>query len=235
MYMVSCGERCISLRLIKGIITLAANRSTKVDYFLGFLVGFLRDESAAHVSTLNACVLPLGILILQQSEWCQSQPASLSLVDSCAVCLFPSAAVIGAASRPSLIKEHKGDCCGSNCVWVCLLAGQRGPLHMEPGPLVSFVVSLMVSTASCHKLKSGTADFPPFLGIFLSISQPHSFLSAQYSVSSPRPPYPFLVTFCCFSSSAFHRPVIFVHCVLGSAVPSCLFVFIIYSHSIQGR
>lgn len=31
---------------------LAANRSTKVYYFLAFLVGFFRGECAAHVSTL---------------------------------------------------------------------------------------------------------------------------------------------------------------------------------------
>lgn len=50
--MVSCGEKCISFRLIKGIMTLAANKSTKVYYFLGFLVGFFREESSAHVSPL---------------------------------------------------------------------------------------------------------------------------------------------------------------------------------------
>lgn len=82
-------------------MTLAANRSTKVYYFLGFLVGFFREESAAHVSTLKACVLTLGIFILQQSEWCQSQPASLFLVDSCGVCVFfhPQSLLVQQAGR----------------------------------------------------------------------------------------------------------------------------------------
>lgn len=57
------------------------------------------------------------------------------------LCLSPSAVVVGAAGRPSLIKEHKGIVVAATVCGCCLLAGQIGPLHMEPGPLVSFVVS----------------------------------------------------------------------------------------------
>lgn len=43
------------------------------------------------------------------------QYACLSVV-SLLVCLsLSSALVVGGPSRPSLLKEHKGDCCGSSC------------------------------------------------------------------------------------------------------------------------
>lgn len=73
------------------------------------------------------------------------------------VCL--SLLVVGGPARPFLLKEHKGNCCGSSCsgaqrcACVCLSAsvllspgraGQTGPVHMEPAPLVSFVVALGV-------------------------------------------------------------------------------------------
>lgn len=148
------------------------------------------------------------------------------------LCLSPSAVVVGAAGRPSLIKEHKGIVVAATVCGCCLLAGQIGPLHMEPGPLVSFVVSPMVSTASCHRQKSGTADFLPFLAIFLQILRPSSFVSPQYSFS---PSISFSCLFNLLFLLPFHRAIISFHCVLGSTVPSCLFVFIIYSHRSRGR
>lgn len=104
----------------------------------------------------------------------------------------------------------------------CLLAGQTGLLHMEPAPLVSFVFSPMVSTASCTK-KREEKQVSPISG-HLSANFTTLFFSI-YTIFflTPQSPYPFLVFLICLSCSALHS-------VLGSAVPSCLFVFFIYPH-----
>lgn len=56
-----------------------------------------------HIATVRMVSVTAGLAVRGWQLWC--------------LCLFSTVA-IGAASRPSLIKEHKGDCCGSNCVWV---------------------------------------------------------------------------------------------------------------------
>lgn len=132
------------------------------------------------------------------------QYACLSVV-SLFVCLsLSSALVVGGPGRPSLLKEHKGDCCGSSCsgvqrlsvfvfvsVCVCALspgrAGQTGPVHMEPAPLVSFVVALGIFpigawSVQYHAASSSSrkAVFPSLFCLSFIFLRSHSSLSPLF-------------------------------------------------------
>lgn len=99
-----------------------------------------------------------------------SVTASLALpVCQLFLCLPPCAVVVvvvGAASRPSLIKEHKGDCCGSSCVWVLSPGRPDRPASHGAGSSCVLCVSSHGQHSIMHKQKERKADFPYFWTTF---------------------------------------------------------------------
>lgn len=99
-----------------------------------------------------------------------SVTASLALpVCQLFLCLPPCAVVVvvvGAASRPSLIKEHKGDCCGSSCVWVLSPGRPDRPASHGAGSSCVLCVFSHGQHSIMHKQKERKADFPYFWTTF---------------------------------------------------------------------
>lgn len=201
---------------------------------------------------LIPCSVALSICIFYWLKWCQSQLVSIYACRSVVplfVCLSsPLVLVVGWAGRPSLIEEHKGDCCGSSCSCVqrwmcssvcvcvcCLLAGQIGRVYMALGPLVSFVVASVVFpigvrsvqylATSCHTNKSrksvSLASFIHLLHLF-SLSVNRMFLTVSFT----HPPYPFFLS----PGSAF-LPLIFSGLFYYSTVSLAQLSFSVSSHS----
>lgn len=155
---------------------------------------------------------------MQQSEWCQSQPASLSLVDSCGV---------GAASRPSLIKEHKGDCCGSNCVWVPSPGRPDRPASHGAGSSCVLCCLSHGQYSIVPQAKEWNNRFPPISGhLPLNFTTPFFSICTVFFLT-PSPSISFSCYFNLLFFLRFSQTYYFLPLVLGSAVPSCLFVFII--------
>lgn len=138
--------------------------------------------------------------------------------------------------------------CVSVCVCVCVLlspgrAGQTGPVHMEPAPLVSFVVALGVfpigawsvqyHAASSHSSSRNAVSLSPFCLSLINFSLLSPFLCLQMQNLPPflllsHPSMSFSVSLICFSSSTFLQAILSLHCLLGLTVPFCLFAFISY-------
>lgn len=156
-----------------------------------------------------------GVSIWQQPDWRQPQPGWLCLVwvavsASCGRCWWCSI-------RPSPVKEHKGDCCGSSCVWEPSPGRPMGPLHVEPAPLVSFVFSPAVRTASCTNKGEEKHFFLYFWTPFLKFHN-SLFFYLHRILSDPS-----IAIISCLFNLLFllFFAVISFHGVLSSAVPFC--------------
>lgn len=230
---VSCAEKWVILLLIKDIVTIAANRSTKVYWLLGFPVSVFggQKESAPHMSALITHIHFLFPCLVFWGFSCCNNLNGVSHSQSRSAC-FPVVVFVSFSIRSRcwwwwwcsmqavLNKRAQGGLLWQQLCGCCLLAGQIGPLHMEPAPLVSFVFSPMVSTASCTNKRE--EDFPYFSTSFLKFHNSGLF-HLDNILSNP---WISLFVFICFSCSAFHRAITFFHGVLGASVPSCLFIFI---------
>lgn len=87
------------------------------------------------------------------------------------LCPSPSVvAVVGGVCRLSLIKGHKGDCCGSSCVWVPSPGRPHRPASHGAG---SSCVFCCLSHGRCSivpQAKGKTSRFPPiFSPSFLKV------------------------------------------------------------------
>lgn len=162
------------------------------------------------------CSVALCIFILHSLNWCQSQPVSICVFVCClTVCV--SVSLLGPCcwrtSQAVPNKRAQGGLLWQQLVWcaalsvfVCVLspghAGQTGPVHMEPAPLVSFVVALGVfpigawsiqyHATSSHSSSSSSrrrkAVFPsPFLSVSFVFLDSHSFQFPNTKCSSLSP------------------------------------------------
>lgn len=80
-----------------------------------------------------------------------------------------------------LNKRAQGGLLWQQLCGCCLLAGQIGLLHMEPAPLVSFVFSPMVSSASCTNKKEEKQISPISKRLSSNCTTLVFFLSTPYS------------------------------------------------------
>lgn len=137
-------------------------------WFLGFLVSVFREKKQVHhAHTCSHCLIVLcsgdfHIATIRMA----SVTACLALPVCQFLCLSPSAVVVvvvvGAASRPALIKEHKGDCCGSSCVWVLSSGRPDRPSSHGAGSSCVLCVFSHGQYSIMHEQKGRKADFPYF-------------------------------------------------------------------------
>lgn len=122
-----------------------------------------------------------------------SVTTSLALPVCQLLCLSPSAVVVvvvggGAASRPSQIKEHKGDCCGSSCEWVLSPGRPDSPASHGAGSSCVLCVFPHGQYSNTHQQKARKAHFPYFWTSFFKCHSSvlfylHSVLSDSISIS----------------------------------------------------
>lgn len=177
-----------------------------------------------HFRFIFFCSVALCIFILHSLNWCQSQPVSICVFVCClTVCV--SVSLLGPCcwrtSQAVPNKRAQGGLLWQQLVWcaalsvfVCVLspghAGQTGPVHMEPAPLVSFVVALGVfpigawsiqyhatSSHSSSSSRCRKAFFPsPFFIRLLRFSRLSLFPVSNHKMFLPisltHPPYPSL-------------------------------------------
>lgn len=165
------------------------------------------------------------------------------------VCVSVSLLAVVGPGRPSLLKEHKGNCCGSSCpvvqycVCVCVRAavswscradrpGSHGAgsscvLCCRSGSLSHWSV---VGTVSCREQPRKTAKrlFFCFVLIFPLIS-----LILQSTLLFICLIHSFFGPFCLLNLLFFPLYLHFwaslsLHCLLGLTIPLCLFEFISY-------
>lgn len=203
-------------------MSLAVNRSTKVYYFLGFLLGrkhgpcihFKRmcfNSGDFHIATIRMVSVTASLSLPGWQLWC--------------LCLFPSAVVIGAASRPSLIKEHKGDCCGSNCVWVLSPGRPDRPASHGAGSSCVLCCLSHGQYSIVPQAEEWNSRFPPIFGhLPLNFTTPFSSVCTVFCLTpSPLLFYtaflPRLFTDLLFSSTVSLARLSLPVCSYSSSVP----------------